>query len=124
MGVEPLDCRRRPWKAHQDLQGERMFWIRNGKELWTISCFYHVYLVNPAYPDSDNVLQRAWEEVRANRGECGIDGVKIEEIETTGVVSFLDGIEEDLRAKRYHLKPVRRVFIPKCAIEWFSKRAR
>jgi hypothetical protein len=24
-----------------------------------------------------DVLQRAWEEVRANRGECGIDGVKI-----------------------------------------------
>jgi group II intron reverse transcriptase/maturase len=60
-----------------------------------------------------DVLQRAWEEVRANRGECGIDGVKIEEIETSGVVTFLDGIAEDLRAKRYHPKPVRRVFIPK-----------
>lgn len=60
-----------------------------------------------------DVLQRAWEEVRANRGECGIDGVKIEEIETSGVSAFLNSIAEDLKAKQYHPKPVRRVFIPK-----------
>lgn len=49
-----------------------------------------------------DVLQRAWEEVRANRGECGIDGVKIE---ASGVTAFLDGIAEDLKAKQYHPKP-------------------
>jgi RNA-directed DNA polymerase len=60
-----------------------------------------------------DVLERAWREVRANRGECGIDGVTIEDIETTGVAEFLSGIATDLEAKRYRCKPVRRVYIPK-----------
>ena len=47
-----------------------------------------------------DVLQRAWEEVRANRGECGIDGVKIEEIEASGVAAFLESIAEVLLSYR------------------------
>jgi group II intron reverse transcriptase/maturase len=60
-----------------------------------------------------DVLWRAWEEVRANKGECGIDGISIEDIETGGVEEFLREIAEDLKANRYHPKPVRRVYIPK-----------
>lgn len=60
-----------------------------------------------------DILQRAWEEVRANKGECGIDGISIENIESGDVVEFLHGIAEDLRANRYRPKPVRRVYIPK-----------
>lgn len=60
-----------------------------------------------------DVLQRAWEEVRANRGECGIDGVTIENIEASGVPAFLNGIAESLKGKRYRAKPVRRTYIPK-----------
>jgi RNA-directed DNA polymerase len=60
-----------------------------------------------------DVLQRAWEEVRSNRGECGIDGMSIGAVEASGVAAFLDGIAEDLKSNRYHPKPVRRVYIPK-----------
>jgi len=37
-----------------------------------------------------DVLWRAWEEVRANRGSAGVDGVGIEDVERGGVQSFLD----------------------------------
>jgi RNA-directed DNA polymerase len=60
-----------------------------------------------------DILWRAWEEVRANKGECGIDGVTIEAIERDGVEEFLKGIAEDLKENRYRPLPVRRVYIPK-----------
>jgi len=60
-----------------------------------------------------DVLWRAWEEVRANKGECGIDGISIEDIERGGVEEFLRRLAEELKANRYHPKPVRRVYIPK-----------
>ncbi len=60
-----------------------------------------------------DILWRAWKEVRANKGECGIDGVTIEAIERSGAEEFLQGIAEDLRENRYHPLPVRRVYIPK-----------
>jgi len=60
-----------------------------------------------------DVLWRAWEEVRANGGEAGIDGVSIADIEKAGVPEFLGGIVDDLKARQYHPKPVRRVWIPK-----------
>lgn len=40
------------------------------------------------WPD---VLWRAWEEVRANRGRPGIDGVSIEDVERYGVEAYLAG---------------------------------
>jgi RNA-directed DNA polymerase len=60
-----------------------------------------------------DVLWRAWQEVRANDGEAGIDGQTIGDIEKAGVPEFLNGLAEDLKARRYHPKPVRRVWIPK-----------
>jgi RNA-directed DNA polymerase len=60
-----------------------------------------------------DILWRAWEEVRANRGECGIDRVTIEDIERDSVEEFLKSIGEDLKENRYHPLPVRRVYIPK-----------
>jgi group II intron reverse transcriptase/maturase len=60
-----------------------------------------------------DVLMRAWQEVRANGGEAGTDGVAIADIEKAGVPAFLGGIAEDLKARRYRPKPVRRVWIPK-----------
>jgi len=53
-----------------------------------------------------DVLWRAWEEVRANGGSAGVDGVGIEGVERGGVQAFLDERAADLQARRYRPKPV------------------
>jgi group II intron reverse transcriptase/maturase len=60
-----------------------------------------------------DILWRAWQEVRANGGAAGIDGVTIEEVERQGVEQFLEQIRQDLRAGTYRPQPVLRVHIPK-----------
>jgi RNA-directed DNA polymerase len=60
-----------------------------------------------------DVLERAWREVRANRGAAGVDGVTIGDLERAGVGDFLDELAERLRAGRYRPRPLRRVHIPK-----------
>ena len=60
-----------------------------------------------------DILWRAWQEVQANGGAAGVDGVSIEGIESQGVESFLQTLATDLKAKRYRPQPVLRVYIPK-----------
>jgi RNA-directed DNA polymerase len=43
-----------------------------------------------------DVLERAWELVRANRGAAGIDKQSIADIEEHGVVRLLDELAADL----------------------------
>jgi retron-type reverse transcriptase len=61
----------------------------------------------------EDILARAWQEVKANAGAAGIDGQTIETIEQPGVAGFLADVAADLREGRYRPVPVRRVFIPK-----------
>jgi RNA-directed DNA polymerase len=56
-----------------------------------------------------DVLWRAWEEVRANQGRAGVDGVRIEDVERSGVEAYLAGLAVDLKAEVYRPQPVLRV---------------
>ena len=60
-----------------------------------------------------DVLQRAWEQVRANRGAAGIDQTTIEDVEWHGVDRLLDELASDLKAGTWRPLPSRRVWIPK-----------
>lgn len=59
-----------------------------------------------------DVLQAAWERVRANKGGPGIDGTTLEEIESEGAGVFLQELQTALKSKNYQAGPVRRVHIP------------
>src|SRR4051794_16534373 len=60
-----------------------------------------------------DVLNRAWEDVRGNRGAAGIDRIILAEVEQYGVDRLLEQLAVDLRQRRYRPLPARRVFIPK-----------
>ena len=60
-----------------------------------------------------DVLERAWELVRANRGAAGIDRQTIADVEEYGVTRLLDELAADLKEERWRPLPARRVFIPK-----------
>lgn len=63
----------------------------------------------------EDVLARAWAEVRANRGAPGIDGLTIEAVERSGPDAFCADLAAKLRAKQYRPSALRRVEIPKPA---------
>jgi len=58
-------------------------------------------------------LDRAWEDVRRNRGAAGIDRVSLADVEEYGVSRLLGELAAELREGRYRPLPARRVFIPK-----------
>jgi RNA-directed DNA polymerase len=61
----------------------------------------------------DDILEEAWERVRANRGAAGVDALTIAAVEAYGVERMLEELQSRLRAGTYHPAPVRRVEIPK-----------
>jgi group II intron reverse transcriptase/maturase len=60
-----------------------------------------------------DVLERAWELVRRNRGAAGIDQITITDVEHYGVDRLLDELATDLRDGSYRPLAARRVFIAK-----------
>ena len=60
-----------------------------------------------------DVLERAWELVRAKRGAAGIDRQTIADVEEYGVAKLLDELAADMKDGSYRPLAARRVFIPK-----------
>lgn len=61
-----------------------------------------------------DILAEAWRRVKANKGSCGVDGETIEFIiHQYGERNLLNEIYIELKQKRFHPSPVRRVYIPK-----------
>src|SRR5436190_24023926 len=61
----------------------------------------------------EDILQHAYELVRANKGAPGVDGQTFDQIESEGLEKWLGGIRNDLRSNTYKPQTVRRVMIPK-----------
>ena len=55
----------------------------------------------------EDILRRAWREVKANAGAAGVDGQTISDIEQRGVDQFLAELASDLNAGNYRPRPVR-----------------
>lgn len=60
-----------------------------------------------------DVLWQAWEEVKANRGAPGVDGLSIEAVVASGEMAFVAELGRQLKERTYRPVPVRRVLIPK-----------
>ena len=59
-------------------------------------------------------MWEAWQQVKANHGAPGVDGVTIEAMGDQGQEAAMMGrLAAQLRAKTYRFQPVRRVDIPK-----------
>ena len=61
----------------------------------------------------EDILFHAYRLVRSNKGRPGVDGIRFEDIEASGLEAWLQALQEDLRNKTYKPSPVRRVIIPK-----------
>src|SRR5215468_680362 len=55
-----------------------------------------------------DVLRRAWEQVRRNKGAAGIDGVTLAAVQAYGVERMLTELRERLEGGRYRPQAVRR----------------
>jgi RNA-directed DNA polymerase len=60
-----------------------------------------------------DILEHAYALARSNGGAPGVDGVRFEDIESTGLEEWLNGLRKELHDKTYKPSPVRRVMIEK-----------
>jgi RNA-directed DNA polymerase len=61
----------------------------------------------------EDILAHAYRLARSNAGAPGVDGVRFEDIEASGLEEWLAGLRQQLRTETYKPQPVRRVAIPK-----------
>ncbi len=61
----------------------------------------------------EDVLSKAWQEVKANAGSAGVDGQTIDQIEQQGIEVLLTELATELREGHYRPQAVRRVRMPK-----------
>jgi len=61
----------------------------------------------------EDILGHAYRLARSNGGAPGVDRVRFEDIEASGVEEWLAGLRKELRTETYRPQPVRRVTIPK-----------
>jgi group II intron reverse transcriptase/maturase len=59
------------------------------------------------------MLREAWKQVKSNKGNPGVDGISIDDIEQNGVENYLEELGEDLRKQTYKPMAVKRVMIDK-----------
>ena len=60
-----------------------------------------------------DVLWKAWECVRSNKGAAGVDGITLDAVEKYGVEKLLKELQDSLHAGTYRPPPVLRRYIPK-----------
>src|SRR6266852_4035670 len=60
-----------------------------------------------------DILQKAWQRVKSNKGAAGVDEVDIDAVREYGEARFLSEIEQELRDGSYRASLVRRVHIAK-----------
>jgi RNA-directed DNA polymerase len=71
--------------------------------------FYQLY--DKVY--REDILNHAYALARANDGAPGVDGQSFQDIESRGLMEWMNGLREDLRNKTYQPQPVRRAMIEK-----------
>lgn len=100
------DCRKATNGHMKAQERQRRLYLKSKRER---RCRYYS-LYDKVY--HEEILKEAWQRVKRNRGACGVDGQGIKE-EEKGVEEFLEGIQRELKEKRYRPQPIRRVYIPK-----------
>jgi group II intron reverse transcriptase/maturase len=58
-------------------------------------------------------MERAWDQVRRNRGAAGIDRMTLTDVEQYGASRMLEELAASLREEQYRPLPGRRIWIPK-----------
>ena len=105
MPVQARQSQPHPQEKSRDLQRRRYLAAKRNRRRR-----FHARSDRIVRPD---VWWRAWEDVRANHGRAGVDGVRIEDVERRGVEAYRTELAADLKAEVYRPQPVLRVEIPK-----------